>query len=77
MPTEEEWFAIIFCANKTKNLCEESDEAQKQHDIVMKWAKKWMDQREKGRENAKEYMRKRREKDPDYGHYYVKKKGEC
>ena len=33
-------------------------------------------ERESNRKKVKEYMRERRKIDPDYGHYYVKKKGE-
>lgn len=74
MPTEEEWCAIVACANKAKNAYGGMYDTQKQHDIVMAWAKKWMEQREKNKTHAKEYMRKRREIDPDYGHYYTPKR---
>lgn len=33
-------------------------------------------ERECNRKKVKQYMRERRKIDPDYGHYYVKKKGE-
>ena len=73
MPTEEEWCAIVACANKAKNAYGGMYDTQKQHDIVMEWARKWMEKREYNRKKAKQYMRERRKIDPDYGHYYVKK----
>lgn len=68
MPTEEEWCAIVACANKAKTAYGSLYDTKNQHDIIMNWASKWLEQRENARENAKQYMRKRRKINKNYGH---------
>lgn len=72
MPTEDEFIAITACAIKARNSYGELFETEKQFKLVMEWAGKYMELRKRQRENAKKYMRKRREIDPDYGHYKKK-----
>ncbi len=68
MPTAEEMCAILSLANKAHNAYGALYGTEEQYQIVMDWGKKWFEQRSKSRSNAKEYMRKRREIDKDYGH---------
>lgn len=75
MPTEEEYQAIMCLCIKAGSRLKHLEGTQEQLEIVVKWADKWLKRRAKNNKIAKEYMRKRREIDPDYGHYYVPKEG--
>ena len=68
MPTTEEICAILALAQKAHNKYGALYDTERQYQIVMNFGKKWFEQREKNKNKARDYMRKRRETDKDYGH---------
>ena len=62
MPTEEEWCAIIALANKAKNSYGELYDTANQYETVMKWARKWLANKERARKNANKWNKEHRER---------------
>jgi len=62
MPTEEEWCAIIALANKAKGSYGELYDTANQYKIVMKWARKWLANKERVRKNANKWNKEHRER---------------
>lgn len=79
MPNTEEWCAIIACANKAYGTYGDTYGTAEQYKIVMDWAKRWMDIRDKNREQAnawnKAHPEAHRKHSRDYARRKALKKG--